>query len=291
LLQPEAWEQYSRNVELQKSFSKHFNVVWQGLTAYRFQSGHLLWIMAVVASAGMLSGRPRSLFSLARFSLLRLALPGLVLGIIFLHTVTRCNNHTYLTLGDVAVGSVIAIYACALLRSPLRAAGMVLGAGLIFLSLLWGTVTPYRVLQYARAGFPDLEKVADDILRAAPVGTKVYIPPPLWDSAARLGLDHEYRLWTFAVASSRERRARYEQGAYRDLNPGDVLIVDRLATRNGDVWGILPTEKVLPPDPRHWVQVKKIKRLFPGMDVDFGYDFEIFEYVGGGGGRGRKPET
>lgn len=279
-LQPGALEQYLRNVELQKGFSTSYFVVWKGLEHYRFQSGRILWIFGVVASFGVLLGRPRSLLALPGFSLLRFAVPGIVLGLLFLQTVTRCNNQAYMVLGDAGLGLVIAIFAVGLMRTRMKVVGWTLAGVFLFFTLLWATVTPYRVLQYAKAGFPDLKKVPEAMLRAIPAGRKVYIPPPLWDAAARLHLDHEYRLWTFAIASSRERRERYEKWAYADVRPGDVLVIDRLAARNGDVWGILPTESILGPDLQKWRRTAGNKKLFPGGGIDFGYDFEIYEYIG-----------
>ncbi len=287
-LQPAALEQYLRNVELQKSFSinynpGNYNVVWQQLVDYRFQTGRILWSLSLIAAIGLFFGRPKNVQLLPGFSFLRFALPGLLGGVIFLHTVTRCNNHSYLTLGNAAAGMILATYGGTLVKAPrafLRMTGIAASVVFVMIAVTWATITPYRVYQYARAGFPDLERYVDDILREIPADRKVYLSPPFWDAATRLDLPHEYRLWTFAIASSEERRARYEDWAYSDLKPGDILLVDRLALRLGDKWGFLPTKKVLPPDNRYWKKKKTLKRLFTGGASDFGYDFEVYEYTG-----------
>lgn len=281
--QPEAWEQYARNMALQKSFSKNFNVIWPQLAvAYRAQSGRILWLFAIVVSAGFLAGRPALLKTIPGFSFLRMALPGVLVGTIFLQTVTRCNNYVYLIMGNGAGIAMIAIMVQALMRSksPWRWVGQALTAVFLATVLLWAAITPYRFYQYARAGLPDFRRVTDGLLKDIPAGRKVYFPPPLWDSVTRLHLNHDYRLWTFAVASSEDRRKRYEDKAYFDAAPGDILIVDCLALQGPDTWGYLPTRNIVPPDERKWKLIKKERKLFPGGNVDFGYDFEVYEYKG-----------
>lgn len=279
-LQPEAWEQYRRNVELQMSFSKSFNVVWSKLAVgYRFQSGRILWGLALLASMGLLAGRPTSLKCIPGFSFLRLALPGMILGIIFIQTVTRCNNYSYFVVATPFVGAALAIMSWGLFQSSGRPIGYALAAAFFALVLLWSMIFPYRIYQYARVGYPDVRRVTDEILLDIPQGRKVYFPPPFWDSVTRLHLNHDYRQWTFAVASSEDRRKRYENKAYADVAPGDILIVDHLSLQVADTWGFLPTKNILPPDERKWKLLKTKKRLFPGA-TEFGYDFEIYEYVG-----------
>jgi hypothetical protein len=156
--------------------------------------------------------------------------------------------------------------------------------GYTLIVLAASTFLPYRLIGFARASFPDFEKVCSDILAPIPTGRTVYIPPTFWSAALR-DSRNEIKFATLVVASPKEMRQRYEKMLYAGLKPGDFLILDRLAGSNFDANTTLinscPTFQYLPIDPQFWKLVRTEKASFPSATSNFGYHFEIYEFLGG----------
>jgi len=268
-LQPEAWRQFVENMALQESFYRNWNTVWAGLTNYRLGGGFLLWGLALVGAVKLAADA-------ARPPLVRLVLPLWFGAVIVLHTVTRCENYHYLTLGSAPAVGLAAILAAGLSRRWTTDARRWLpAAGLAALLGIHAVIFPYRLLQFQRAGRPDLAAELQAVLAGIPAGRTVFIPPVAWPAAVadpRPGL----RFWTFPVVSKRESRARYEAAAYDAAKPGDVLVVDRFTLSMPDPFGMLPVMPMTPPDPERWRRVSSHRRMFQGA-VPWGLDLEVYE--------------
>jgi hypothetical protein len=150
----------------------------------------------------------------------------------------------------------------------------------VFLLILLShiAILPYRVLQFTRAGRPDLESELSGILASLPPDKTVYIPHLMWPAACR-EKDRSIRWFTFPIASSLEVRREYEGSVYSKAKAGDFLIVDNLAAAGVDRFGVHPTFPVIPPDPRQWEPYRSRKLLFPGS-TPWGLDLTIYRFTG-----------
>lgn len=267
-LQPEAWRQFVENMALQGSFYRNWDTVWAGLTNYRLGGGFVLWGLALVAAV-------RLAFDARRALAVRLVLPALFLAVIGLHTATRCENYHYLTLGSAPACALAAILAADISRRWKDWRSWLPAAGLAALLAVHAVIFPYRLLQFQRAGRPDLAAELQVVLAGIPAGRTVFIPPVAWPAAVadpRPG----FRFWTFPVVSKPETRARYEAAAYAAAKPGDVLVVDRFALSMPDPFGMLPVTPMAPPDPALWQRVSGHRRMFQGA-VAWGLDLEVYK--------------
>jgi hypothetical protein len=140
------------------------------------------------------------------------------------------------------------------------------------------TILPYRVLQFIRAGCPNLNSEISSVLERIPAGRTVYIPHPMWPAAAADN-SHIIRWFTLPLASHREVRERYERLAYANTKPGDILIVDNEGAGAPDRFGLYPTFPLLPPDPTRWRKSDEQKHLFSGA-VPWGLDLSVYEFTG-----------
>ena len=267
-LQPEAWHQFLENMALQGSFYRNWNTVMAGLTNYRLGGGFVLWGLALVAAL-------RLAVDARRKPAERLVLPALFLAVIGLHTATRCENYHYLTLGSAPAAALAAILAAEISRRWTDVRRWLPAAGLAALLAVHAVIFPYRLLQFQRAGRPDLAAELEGVLAAIPEGRRVFIPPVAWPAAAA-DRRHEIRFWTFPVVSKRETRARYEAAAYAAGKPGDFLVVDRFAASMPDPFGMLPVMPMTPPAEDRWQRVAGHRRMFQGA-VPWGLDLEVYE--------------
>lgn len=267
--QPEAWRQFVENMALQESFYRHWNTVWAGLTNYRLGGGFLLWGLALVGAAMLAADRGKP-------PVFRLALPLWFAAVLCLHTATRCENYHYLTLGSAPAVALVAVGAAELSRRWNDWRRWLPAAGLAALLGIHAVIFPYRLLQFQRAGRPDLAAELRAVLAGIPAGRTVFLPPVAWPAAVaepRPG----FRFWTFPVVSRPELRARYEAAAYAAAKPGDVLVVDRFALSMPDPFGMLPVMPMSPPDPAVWRRVSGHRRMFHGA-VPWGLDLEVYEH-------------
>jgi hypothetical protein len=267
-LQPEAWRQFLENMALQESFYRNWNTVLAGLTNYRLGGGFVLWGLALVAAIRLAADAGRPLVE-------RLVLPAVLLAVIALHTATRCENYHYLTLGSGPAAALVAILAAEISRRWTDVRRWLPAAALAALLAVHAVIFPYRLLQFQRAGRPDLAGELEGVLAAIPEGRRVFVPPVAWPAAAR-DRRHEIRFWTFPVVSKREARARYEAAAYAAAKPGDFLVVDRFAASMPDPFGMLPVMPMTPPDAERWQRVSSHRRMFQGA-VPWGLDLEVYE--------------
>ncbi len=277
---PGAWPQFHENLFLQNSFNQASRLIMLSHLVHYRGMGHALWLLAaagffIVPIRLWRDSDPLKAFVAWAMPLAALAIP----AIFFL---TRSVNNSYLVLGTPFAAALVATAAglvagCSIPRG-LRAVAL----GVIaLLALGFFTVYPYRWLQFFKAGMPDFPRAMNQIVEKVPAGSRLYIPPPLWDASRAVAGQHDVRLWTFCIASPLERRVAYEKLAYSDTREGDYLIVDRLATRRGDPWGILPTFEIFPPDERFWTKEFEEIRKFPGAGNDFGYDLVLYRFKGG----------
>lgn len=278
-LQPRALEQLRANIELQKTFSQHWNTVWLGLGNYRLGSGYALWAAAVGAMIFLWTAATPETTARRGREAWRWIFPCWFLTIPFLQTVTRCENFNYLSLACPPAAVLITSAVSALDEQgrlgPRRA---LMGARVALLALvgLFGLVLPYRALLWWRNGHPDLRSELTAVLAEIPAGATVFIPPSFWD-AALMDRRHQFRQWTFSVASTVERRRRYETQAYGMARAGDFLIVDRQLAAGYDRFGVLPTLPLLPPDAQIWSPRFEHVHLFEGA-IRWGHDYAIYEH-------------
>lgn len=278
---PGTKDQLEANIALQNTFKRDdYATLWMGLDGYRFQSGRILWVLSTFSCLFTLFGLTKKSQSTLCSNTLRLLPALLFIGHAAFYTITRTANYAYICFGFPVAAILIAISIRGFYDYGLSFCYRTASALFLITVSLFATFTPYRLFQYAKAGFPDLSKIPREILEDIHPGKTVYIPPPMW-YAASIDNSHSYKLWTFCVASSSELRKKYERLAYSDIHQGDILIVDNLAGRRGDPYGILPTFNYRNLDPEYWKPIRHIKKLYPGKDLDFGYDFLVYEYQGG----------
>jgi hypothetical protein len=273
----ESRQQLRDNLALQKSFYVNRNAVIGALTNYRLGGGFLLWGGALLAAIALGVTKPDRLAHGCKLPwTARLLAPALWLAVAGVHTLSRCENFTYLAFGSpfamIVVATAVGRWAAqADFRGRCLAIGLLVG-----LTCLHAAIFPFRLLQFHRAGYPDLAREVEEILERVPAGRRVLIPHVLWPAAVE-DRDHEVRWWTFAVASPRATRERYEERAYGDLRAGDVLVVDHGSAGGVDKFGLMPTFPLMPPDPAKWRLVWEKKMLFPGA-ASWGLDLSGYEF-------------
>lgn len=280
-LQPGAMEQFTTNVALQNSFSKgNHLVLWNGLSGYRLFSGYLLWSSAALACGLILAGFAKPISSPICGVTLRWLPALLFCSHAAFYTVTKTLNYAYICLSFPVAAILISMVAKTCFLRYGRVPAWAVSCFFVGVTAIFGLILPHRVVQFAKAGFPDFPQVLEKLLADMPKDRTIFIPPPVWAEAIQRP-DLQFQQWTFSVASSKALRRECETQAYSKMQRGDILICDDLAGRNGDPWGILPTFDYKNLDPTFWKKIQSIKKLYPGTDADFGYDFSIYEFQGG----------
>jgi len=278
--QPDAMRQFAANLAMQKSFFHNWNSVWDGLGNYRLGGGVMLWLAGLAAACALVVGRNRNLAPLS--PAMRFLAPALLVTVIAIHTITRCENFHYLAFGSPFAVIMVCVAAARTFPSvhgsngTLPAIRGLAAVGLGLIVLAHATILPYRLLQFARAGCPDLNAEMNAIIGRIPAGRAVYIPHLLWPVVLR-DRNHEIRWFTFPLASPRRTRERYEQLAYAKARPGDILIVENTSAGSSDLFGLYPTFCVQPPDSAKWRRTDKWQHLFPGS-VPWGLDLSVYEF-------------
>jgi hypothetical protein len=284
VFQPEALRQFTANVSLQNTFYQSWNTVVSGLGNYRLGSGLLLWGVALVAGLSLAFGLVRIPSTDLRSAAFRYLAPALFIAVIAIHTVTHCENYAYLTFGTPFAAMIVAVLAGSVYSNARtdgasgKIAWAIPSAVFALILFLHATILPYRILQFVRAGCPDLQNEIASVLRTLPQDKAVYIPHLMWAAAAQ-EQGRPIRWFTFPAASSPAVRRDYESVAYSRAKPGDLLIVDNLDAASIDRFGTHPTFPVLPPDPQRWVLVGSKKFLLPGS-VPWGIDLSIYQFAG-----------
>ena len=282
--QPEALRQFTANAALQKSFYQNWNAVIAGLGSYRLGGGIFLWGSALVTGAALACGAMRLPKSDVRTGAYRFLAPALLLAVIGIHTLLRCENPTYLAFGTPFAAIIIGSFLGGLGSAPSPSNAFaklariipVALAGVILISHL--SILPFRVVQFVRAGYPDVRSEFASLLAGLPPDRTVYIPHPMW-AAASVEKERRIRWFTFPVASPQAVRKEYEELAYSQAKPGDLLVVDNLGAAGGDRFGLYPTFPLLPPDPARWSPFRAKKHIFPG-GAPWGLDVTVYEFIG-----------
>jgi len=295
VIQPDALRQFTANLAIQKSFYHDWNSVWDGLGNYRLGGGWMLWLAGLAAAGLLMAGwnSARNASQLPLSPALRFLAPALLIAVITIHTVTRCENFHYLAFGTPFVVIMVCVLAARIVHGPASArhpdpGGTNCGfrsmlrwlsaAVLGILVLVHATILPFRVLQFVRAGCPDINAEISSVLDRIPANRAVFIPHLMWPAATH-DRTHEICWFTFPVASPRQVRAHYERLAYAKAKPGDILIVDNLGAAGPDLFGLYPTFPLLPPDPARWKLTDTTKHLYHGS-VTWGLDLSVYEFGG-----------
>lgn len=283
--QPAALAQFAANAALQNTFYQNWNTVILGLQNYRLGGGLLLWSTGLIAGAALGGGWVRLPGTQARADAFRFLAPALLVAVIAIHTLIRCENFTYLAFGTPFAAILLALFVnglgvkesieASVVRKPLRWFPLALFTS-VFLTHV--AILPFRTLQFYRAGCPDLKAEISSFLGTLPPDASVYIPHLMWPAAGQ-AKDRKIRWFTLPLASPAGVRAEYEEIAYSRARPGDFLVIDNLAAAGGDRFGLHPTFPVLPPDPARWVPVKTKTLMMPGS-VPWGLDLTAYRFTG-----------
>jgi hypothetical protein len=145
------------------------------------------------------------------------------------------------------------------------------------ITLLHASILPHRLLQFWKAGMPDMHQTYSNVLRALPPGSTVFIPHSLWPAATEDNA-HNIRWFTFPIASRKEVRENYEHLAYANVKPGDILVIENSGAGKPDRFGLYPTFKTTPPDPAHWRHLRTHRQIFAGA-IPWGIDLSIYEFT------------
>lgn len=268
--QPEAMRQFTANITLQKSFSRNWNSVIDGLSNYRISGGLVLWGAGLLASCALVTGVVRSSLGW------RFLAPSLFLVVAAIHTVTRCENFTYLAFGTPFAVMMV----CVAVAKPAGESASILRwlavASLATIIAIHAIILPYRIRQFWQAGRPNIDASLTAILNETPRDATVYLPYMFWPAAAR-DKTHHIHWSTLPIASLRATRERYEKTAYATAKPGDRLIIDCGAASLPDRFGVHPTFPQLPPDPVRWNLIANHKLLFAGS-IPWGFDLAVYEF-------------
>jgi hypothetical protein len=274
LIQPEAVEQFAANLALQQTFYQSWNSVIPALANYRLSAGIVLWGAALILSVMWFAGWPQA----ARRYEKRFLAPILFLTVVIVHTVTRCENFHYLAFGSPFAVIMLCI-TTGWLWDQHRVLRFLSVSALAGLTALHALLLPVRLLQFQRAGMPNLAGTFSSVLESLPAGRGVFIPHPMW-AAAISDKSHVIRWFTFPIASPPSTRERYELTAYSKAKPGDFLIIENGGAGQEDRFGLYPTFATNPPDPGRWRHVKDHKQLFDGSSV-WGIDLTVYEFRNG----------
>lgn len=275
LAQPDALRQFIANLAVQKTFYQNWNSVAAGLANYRLGGGVMLWgaggIAAWVLAAGCLSATNPGQFLIS--PAFRFLAPALFATVFVVHTLTRCENFHYLAFGTPFAVIMVCVVA-GRIDGACRVPAVVLG----LIVLTHGTILPFRLLQFIRAGCPDLNAEIASMLGTIPANRAVYIPHMFWAAAAN-DHSHEIRWFTLPIASPRQVRHGYEQLVYAKAQPGDILVVDNTSAAAADRFGTQPTFPLQPPDPCRWRMLETRRHLFQAA-VPWGLDLSVYEFAG-----------
>jgi hypothetical protein len=278
LADPEAYKQFAINMELQNSFYHNWNSVIDGLSNYRLHAGLILWASALACLPVLFSSH-QALASSHIAPLRahdRYLAPLLFLMTIAVHTLTRCENFNYLAIGTPFAVIIVFTTLPRLERCLPPSFRWLATTAIAAIALLHASVLPHRILQFWKAGMPDLHREYTDVLKQIPPGRTVYIPHSLWPAAAE-DKTHTIRWFTFPVASRRDVREDYERLAYQETMPGDILIIENSGARRPDRFGLYPTFKIIPPDPSIWQHVRDHEHTFTGS-IPWGIDLSVYEF-------------
>ena len=132
---------------------------------------------------------------------------------ILIHTVTRCENFTYLAFGSPFAVMMVCIAATRLGDCMPPSTRWIPAVGIAGITLLHASILPHRLLQFWKAGLPNLSAEFTAVLEKIPANRTVYIPHPFWPAATE-DSKHEIRWFTLPIASPRAIRERYEKKAY-----------------------------------------------------------------------------
>ena len=275
-------------MELQKSFYVHQGAVWNGLQHYRLQGGLLLWLAGLMAGLYWL-GRGRQKADADRDSARKVwsmrLVAVLLLVIVFIHEVARCENFSYL-----AFGAPLAILLIATtgrhqnqgdqngpntsLKLKHWQAKCSLGV-LVVLVFLHGIILPFRCLQFAKADFPNFAARYREVFQQLPSNRTLLIPHDFWAAAVEYP-NRDIRWFTYPIASTEQTRKNYEQQIYPNLAAGSILILPAATEGIDDRFGVYPTFPINPPDPRVWQLLSSYEERFPGSTAwSFGY--QVYE--------------
>lgn len=272
--QPVAAGQFTANLEIQRSFYQNWNQVLPGLGNYRLASGIVLWVGAAFVSLLWFAGWP----SAARDHAGRFLTPVLFLSVVVIHTATRCENFHYLAFGSPFALIMLCATTGWIWNEGPRSLRFLSAAGLAGLAALHALLLPVRLLQFKKAGMPDIGASFSQVLDELPPGKTVHIPHPMW--AAAVGdKRHTIRWFTFPIASRKHKRETYEKSTYENAKPGDILIIDNGGAGQPDRFGLYPTFATNPPDPLRWKHLKDHKQMFQGS-IAWGIDLSVYEYRG-----------
>jgi len=274
LTQPDALRQFIANLAVQKTFYQNWNSVAAGLANYRLGGGVMLWVAGGISAWVLASGRSsaRGPSPVAISPAFRFLAPALFATVIVVHTVTRCENFHYLAFGTPFAVIMVCVVA-ARIDGACRVPVVVLG----LIVLTHATILPFRLLQFIRAGCPDLNADISSMLGTLPANGAVYIPHLFWAAAAN-DRTHEIRWSTLPIASPRQVRHGYELFAYAKPKPGDILIVDNTSAAVADRFGTQPTFPLRPPDPSRWKMLETRRHLFQAS-VPWGLDLSVYEFA------------
>lgn len=280
MFDPAAWHQFRVNMDLQKSFYNNWATVWAGLGNYRLHAGILLWGAGTAIALVSFIRLPRNqdqTNGLCDEPLVRHSAT-LLIAVLILHTITRCENFHYLAFGSPFAAIVVFVFFTRIRDVlPARFSWLPVPAAAI-LTLSHVILLPHRLVQFTKAGRPNLHVAYQSILESTPQGSTLYISHTLWPVAVE-DTSHTIRWFTFPIASKWTTRRRYEELAYANAKRGDILILDQGDPAQVDRFGLFPTFEIHPPDPAKWKHLRDHHMMFPGT-IPWGINLSLFEYQG-----------
>jgi hypothetical protein len=277
-LQPECLSQFFTNLHLQKSFYQNYDSLYEGLKCnYRFGIGLILWAAAIGGLVFLtLGARLKRPIDLAPGNNTIIVTSILFLTLCVMHTVTKCENFYYLGFGAPLIAIILSAATSQLNRGNSKWIGKIISATFGLIVILAFSLFPLRLYNYYTAGFPSIISSKKALLASIPAQSTVFIPPDYWN-VAYSDPTHNFKFWTFCVASSYSKRHDYESQAYRSLNNNAFLIVNEIGLGLPDKFGIGPTFNISPPDPDHWVLFNRLRQIYPGK-VPWGLNYAVYHY-------------
>ena len=283
LWHPVAYQHLLENLALQKSFYRNPFAFWSSLQNYRLFGGLVLWFSGFLVAVGLLMRYKRdgSLDQQASHDR-RLLVPVAMLALIaVIHVVSQCENFHYLAFGaPLALILIASVGGVPQRRRAVQQANStpfsswarwVSASVLALLVLLHGTIVPFRLFQFAKAGFPNFADDYRNALAQLAEDRTILIPHDFWAAAIQFPR-RDVRWFTFPIASKKETRKAYEDLIYPHLKPGDLLILPSANVVIEDRFGVYPTFPIAPPDPQQWKLLSETNRTFSGsMDWSMGH--------------------
>ena len=156
-----------------------------------------------------------------------------------------------------------------------------IGLGLLVVVLLFalsnGLVPLNRFYKYLQAGMPNYFEERVSILKKYDYARRIYIPPNMWAESAKVFPDKAI-CYKFPMPMLAETRKDYEKYIYKDVLPGDILIIDMngIAPEGGDRFGMNPVMLSVPPNDKEWKLISCHERKIPGRVVT-GWNLKIYE--------------